>query len=157
MCQPLNEPELVQALNPWNSMSSLLYWKGASLVSHSFSLQHRPIFSCCHQYSTMLNRKFQSVLEVCLSTCPLCTSRHIETALTFETTFSLRKMNPTQLDTVSITSKAHRSTLFSHVITILPASVMGEYFEGPYVTIIHPSYTLRFGKHLLFRMYNKVK
>lgn len=51
-------------------------------------------------------------------------------------------MNPTQPDTVSITSKAPYSTLFSHVITILPASVMGEYFERLNVMIIPPSSTL---------------
>lgn len=51
--------------------------------------------------------------------------------LTLETNFSLHKINHTQPDSVSITSKAHHSTLFSHVITILPASVMGRYFERP--------------------------
>lgn len=65
-------------------------------------------------------------------------------------------MNPAQANSVSVTSKAHRSTLFSHVITILPESVMGEYFERPNVTIIPLDSTLSiFLKSL--RIYNEVK
>lgn len=59
-----------------------------------------------------------------------------KTTLTLEILFSLHKLNPTQATSVSMTSKAHHSVLFSHVITILPESVMGEYFERPNVTII---------------------
>lgn len=87
-------------------------------------------------------------------------------ALTFETVFSLHKMNPTQPAIVSITSKAHHSTFISHVIPILPASVMGEYFERPSVTVVPPSSTLSVKKikkekkrkeDLLLRIYNEVK
>lgn len=72
--------------------------------------------------------------------------KHIKSALTFEIIFSFRKLNPTHPITVKITSNTHHSTIFSHVITILPASVMGEYFERPNVTIIPPNSILSIKK-----------
>ena len=139
MFQPQFDP--VQALSSQKSVFTSLLKRSFPGVTQFLS----PSLSYFQQLSSIFYDIKYKVSEcpwsLCLSTCTLCTSRNIETALTFETIFSLRKMNPTQLDIVSITSKAHHSTLFSHVTTILPASVMGEYFERPNVTIIPPSST----------------